>query len=105
MFFDEHEGIFSCEKHCVSVKIPAGTIRSGINAELKFGATSFAPVKPADNNIPLILVSAIVCLSMGVKLQKPVQIQMPHCVSVNSEAEANKLQFARSHHFKGAWRL
>ena len=100
-FFDEREGTFSCDKHGISVKVPAGAIRSGMKAELKVGATLFAPVKPVDNNVPPMLVSAIVWLSMGVKLQKPMQIQIPHCVSVNSETEANKLQFARSHHFTG----
>ena len=96
VIFDEHEGVFSSDKHGVTVIVPPGAIKSGIKAELKFGATLFAAIKPADSKRPVIPVSAIIWLSMGVTLQKSVQVRIPHCVSVNSEAEANKLRFAKS---------
>ena len=95
VFFDKNGGTFCSDKHGVTVTIPHGTLKDGIKAELKFGATLLAPVKFAKNMLP---VSAVIWLCMNVTLQKPVQIQIPHCVNIKSEAQANNLQFAKALH-------
>ena len=86
--------MFCSDKHGVTVMVPQGAIKSGIKAELKFGSTLLAPVK-FENVIP---VSPVIWLCMNVPLQKPVQIQIPHCVNIKSEAQANNLQFAKVIH-------
>ena len=95
VFFDESGGIFCSDKHGVIVMVPHGAINTGMNVQLKFGATLFAPVKFAKDMLP---VSAVIWLCMNVTLQKPVQIQIPHCVNIKSQAQANNLQFAKALH-------
>ena len=95
VFFDEIGGIFCSDKHGVIVTVPHGAIKTGMNAELNFKATILAPVKCSKNMLP---VSAIIWLCMNVTLQKPVQIQIPHCVNVKSQAQVNNLQFAKVLH-------
>ena len=95
IFFDESGGTFCSVKHGVIVTVPHGAIKTGLNVELKFGATILAPVTFAKNMLP---VSAVIWLCMNVTLQKPVQIQIPHCVNIKSQAQANDLQFAKALH-------
>ena len=95
VFFNESGGTFCSDKHGVIVTVPHGAIKTGINVKLKFGATLLAPVKFAKNMLP---VSAVIWLCMNVTLQTPVQIQIPHCVNIKSQAEANNLQFAKASH-------
>ena len=96
-FFDDSGGVFCSDKHGVTVMIPDGAIQSGVKAELKFGATLLAPVKFTKDVLP---VSAIIWLCMGVKLQKPVQIQIPHYVNIKCKTQANNLRFAKVMHSK-----
>lgn len=93
--FDENGGVFYSSKHDVTVIIPEGAIKSGLKAELQFGATLFASVEFSKNMIP---VSDIIWLCLNVTLQKPVQVQIPHCVNIKSKVQANKLQFVKVAH-------
>ena len=95
VIFDENGGKFSSVEHGVMVTIPPGAIPSGVQAELKFGEALFAPVKFAKKSRP---VSAIIWLSMNVILLKPMQIQMPHCIKIESKNQASYLTFTKAHH-------
>ena len=95
VIIDENGGKLYSEKHAIIVLIPPGAIPSGVRAELKFGATLFAPVKFAKKSRP---VSAIIWLCMNIALLKPMKIQMPHCVNIESKAQASYLTFAKAHH-------
>lgn len=95
VFFNEMKGVYCSNNHGVTVIVPDGAIKSGIKAELKLGATLLAPVKFVENTIP---VSPVVWLCMNVTLQKPVQIQIPHCINVKSESQLDNLHFARAVH-------
>lgn len=92
---DENGKEFCSNKHGVIVIIPEGSIKSGVNAELKFGAMLSAPVKFAKNTKP---VSPIIWLCMNADLQKSIKIKIPHYVSIESNADANYLQFAKAIH-------
>ena len=60
---------------------------------MKFAASTIAPVKFSDNAIP---VSAIIWLCMNVALQKPVQLQMPHCVRIKTKHQSEALHFSKA---------
>ena len=92
---DENGKIFCSEEHGIKVSFPPGAIPNGVRAELKFGATLFAPVKFAKKSRP---VSAIIWLCMNVALLKPIKIQMPHCVNIESKAQTSYLTFAKAQH-------
>ena len=91
--FDEKGGKLYVPEHGVTVTVPSGAVPSGKRAEMKFAAAIIAPVKFPDNVLP---VSAIVWLCMDVKLQKPIQLQMPHFVNVESKDCAKILHFAKA---------
>ena len=91
--FDEKGGNFCAAKHGITVTVPSGAVPSGKVAEMKFAATTIAPVKFSDDAMP---VSAIVWLCMNVTLQKPIQLQMPHYVNVRTEDHSRTLQFAKA---------
>ena len=95
IFFDENKGEFFSVKHGVTVIVPSGAIKSGIKAEMKFGATLLAPVKFPKNTIP---VSAVIWLCMNTTLEKSIEIQIPHFINIKTDAQAKKLQFAKAVH-------
>lgn len=95
---NDNGGVFYSKEHGVTVTVPQGAIKSGINAKLKFGAIMFAPVKFSKNTRP---VSAVFWLCMNVTLQKFVQIQIPHCVHTESKTQASYLRFAKAVHLQG----
>lgn len=90
--FDESGGKFYAAEHGITVTVPCGAIPSGVVTEMTFGATLIAPIKFSDNAIP---VSAVIWLCMDVTLQKPIQLQIPHCVNVKTEKVAQTLKFAK----------
>ena len=91
--FDENGGTFCAAEHGVTVTVPSGAVPSGIVAEMKFAAATIVPVKFFNDVLP---VSAIIWLCMNVKLQKPIQLQMPHFVNIKTENQARSLQFTKS---------
>ena len=91
--FDENGGKFCAAEHGVTVTVPSGAVPSGIVAEMKFAAATIVPVKFFDNVLP---VSAIIWLCMNVKLQKPIQLQMPHFVNIRTENHSRTLQFTKA---------
>ena len=93
--FDERGGVFHSYKHGVTVLLPAGAIPSGILAELKFAATLTAPIKLTSNKLP---VSAIYWLCMDAMLQKPLEVRMPHFVSIEDKVQSSNLKFLKSTH-------
>ena len=95
VIIDENGGKLYFDEHEIFVTIPPGAIPNRVKAELKFGATLFAPVKFANKSRP---VSAIIWLCMNVSLLKPMQIQMPHCIDIESKAQASYLTFAKACH-------
>ena len=93
--FDSTGGTFYSFDHEVTVTVPTGAIPEGRQAELKFAATLFAPVKFTPDIIP---VSAIIWLCMNVELKNPITLCLPHSVCVQTKHHVNNLHFAKMAH-------
>ena len=90
--FDERGGVFHSYQHGVTIVFPKGAISEGVIAELRFAASIVAPVKFPKGKIP---VSAVYWLCMSVQLQKPVKLQVPHMVHIETESHAKNLNFVK----------
>ena len=90
--FDENGGNFHISEHGVIITVPKMAIPCGQEAEIQFAATLIAPVKFSSNAKP---VSAIIWLCMNVQLVKPIELQVSHCVNVETKDHSKTLQFAK----------
>ncbi|XP_071141153.1 tight junction protein 1-like isoform X14 [Mytilus edulis] len=86
--FDHQGGVLESPETGVSIVIPAGAIPEGVQQEIYFKVCR-------DNNIlpPLdkekgetLLSPLVMCGPHGLKFLLPVELQLPHCASVNPES-------------------
>lgn len=86
--FDHRGGVLESPETGVSIIIPSGAIPEGVQQEIYFKVCR-------DNNIlpPLdrekgetLLSPLVMCGPHGLKFLQPVELQLPHCASVNPES-------------------
>ena len=94
---DHSGGIYTVDDHDIQLKVPRGAIKKRVTADIQIGVCLHGPFAFPPNTQP---VSPMIWLHIGpdVKLAKPVEIKIPHCLQFRA-GEAlppSKMQFLRA---------
>ena len=94
---------FGCEYynsgHDITLRIPDGTIPSGMTAHIEVAVTLYGPFQFSDGSCPISPI-LWVCVQENIKFGKPIEVILPHFLADLSEDDIERLHinFAKAPH-------